>query len=227
MASIGIEWVNQYHGRASDLANNDDNARGFYRKLDGVETFDWGDDFAWDEDFEQSGVGSPAAGTDQVWADDVDIVFFSGHGSRTSLLFGDAKHDDGRAGNTEMQLGDINLEWIAFDGCQALDWDSGAVWNRWGWPVFHGLHMIVGFHTICYDRKDRGEKFAERLNAGWTVRDAWIRACIESEGADVWWAYLRADADGTDTFNDHWWGKGATSADPDDPTTLFYLNGSC
>ena len=59
------------------------------------------------------------------------------------------------------------------------------------------------------------------------MRDAWIRACTETEGSDRNWAYMRADGDGTDTFNDHWWGEGFVSSDPTSPTTLFYLRGSC
>ena len=35
MATIGIDWVNNYHGHADDLENNDENARGFYNTLDG------------------------------------------------------------------------------------------------------------------------------------------------------------------------------------------------
>ena len=46
MATIGIEWANQYHGRASNLKNNDDNARGFFNTLQGVKRFDFGDDLA-------------------------------------------------------------------------------------------------------------------------------------------------------------------------------------
>jgi hypothetical protein len=30
MGMIGIEWVNKFHGRASDLKNNDHSAQGFY-----------------------------------------------------------------------------------------------------------------------------------------------------------------------------------------------------
>lgn len=225
--SIGIEWVNQYHGRASNLSNNDNNARGFYQRLQGVRQFDYGDDLAWDQDFEHSGVGSPSSGTDQIYADDVDIAFFSGHGAQTNLMFGVTTHDDGAARNTEMRLGDRDLEWIVFDGCNALDFANGAIWNRWGWPVFDGLHFILGFSTVCYDRKDRGEKFADRLNSGWTVRDAWIRACVESENSSVRWAYLRANGSGADTFSDHWWGKGSVSADPRPATNLFWLDGSC
>ena len=39
MGTIGIEWVNKYHGRASDLKNNDNNAEGFYNELSGTRQF--------------------------------------------------------------------------------------------------------------------------------------------------------------------------------------------
>ncbi len=135
--------------------------------------------------------------------------------------------DDGAAKNTEMTLGDFDLEWIVFDACQVLEFSG--VFDRWGWPVFRGLHYILGFHTTCLDVGDRGEKFADRLNNGWSVRDAWIRACQETEGSSTELAYLRADNTslGTDTFNDHWWGQGSVSADPVNPNILFHLRTTC
>ena len=66
---------------ASNLTNTKPQAEGFYNTLSATRRFAWGDDLAWDEDFEQKNVGSPAAGTDVTWADDVDMVFFSGHGA--------------------------------------------------------------------------------------------------------------------------------------------------
>ena len=226
MATIGIEWANNYHGRAADLKNNDDNTRGFANTLQGVRRFDWGDDLAWDQDFEESGVGSPSAGDDQIWADDVDIVFFSGHGSMAGPLFGVANHDDGRARPSELRLGNRDCEWVVWDACQVLERDNLNVFNRLR-TAFAGLHYMLGFDTTCGDSGDRGKKFAERLNDGWTIRDAWIRACTETEGSDTNWAYLRAGTSTADTFNDHWWGKGSVSADPTGPVTLFYLRGSC
>ena len=227
MATIGIEWVNQYHGRAGDLSNNDNNAEGFYKKLSGVKSFNWGDDLARDQDFESSGTGSPSTGTDTAWIDNVDIAFFSGHGSPGGILFGRDTLDDGWAKNTEVRLGDYNLEWIVFDACQVLEFSG--VFDRWGWPVFQGLHYILGFHTTCLDVGDRGEKFADRLNNGWSIRDAWIRACQETESASTELAYLRADNTslGTDTFNDHWWGQGSVSGDPFNPNILFHLRTTC
>jgi hypothetical protein len=151
-------------------------------------------------------------------------VFFSGHGSADRFYFG-KKIDDAVAKNTEIRWGDRQLEWIALDACNILERDG--VFDRWGWPVFRGLHYILGFHTTTGDEPNRGRLLAQYLNAGWTVRQAWIKAAQDTEDSSVWWAYLRADASGTDTFNDHWWGKGSVSADPASPTVLFYARGTC
>lgn len=225
MATIGIEWVKKYNGRAANVSNTQAAAEGFYNTLAGIRMFNWGDDLAWDQDFEEQGTGNPTTGADTTWVDSVDIVFFAGHGSSQGPLFGVASHDSGEASPAEVRWGNSNLEWIVFHACEVLRRDG--VFNRWGWPVFRGLHYILGFHNSCHDESKRGRYFAEDLNAGWRVRDAWIRACQETEGSDTEWAYLRADAAGTDTFNDHWHGKGFVSSDPNNPATLFYLRGSC
>ncbi len=227
MADIGIEWVKQYHGRAANLSNTQAQAEGLLNTLSGVRRFNWGDDLAWDQDFEESGAGSPATGTDNTWIDTVDIAFFSGHGSSSGPFFGVATHDDGTAKADELRLGNNNLEWLTLDACEVLKWDNGAVFNRWGWPVFKGLHYILGFHTTTRDESKRGRYLAENLNNGDRVRDAWRKACQETEDSDTEYAYLRADSGGTNTFDDHWWGKGFVSPDPSSPTTLFYLRDSC
>ncbi|WP_416763448.1 DUF6345 domain-containing protein [Roseateles sp. So40a] len=224
MGSIGIEWVRQYHGLAGNLTNTKPQAEGFYNTLSATRRFQWGDDLAWDRDFEQQGAGSPASGTDTIWADNVDMVFFSGHGSPSGFLFG-VKTDDAKVKPTEVRWGDKELEWIALDACNVLE--ANGVFSRWGWPVFKGLHYILGFHTTTGDEPDRGRLLAQYLNNGETMRRAWIKCCQDTEGSDTQWAYLRADAPGTDTYNDHWWGKGSVSADPDSPTVLYYARGAC
>ena len=224
MGTVGVEWVKAYHGIAGNLTNTKPQAEGFYNGLSATRRFNWGDDWAWDQDFEQSGVGSPPAGTDSTWVDDVDFVFFSGHGAPGGFLFG-VNTDDHQVKPTEVRWGDRQLEWIALDACNVLERDG--VFDRWGWPVFKGLHYILGFHTVTGDEPDRGWLLAMYLNAGWTVRQAWIRCCQDTEGSSREWAYLRADAAGTDTYNDHWWGAGTTSNDPFSPTSLFYARGAC
>ena len=152
------------------------------------------------------------------------MVFFSGHGNPTGFYFG-KKIDDAKAKNTEIRWGDKELEYIVLDACNVLE--ENGVFNRWGWPVFKGLHLILGFHTTTSDEADRGRILAQYLNAGNTVRQAWIKACQDTEGSGTQWAYLRADAPGTDTYHDHWWGKGPVSADPDNPNVLYYARGAC
>ena len=225
MGTIGIDWVNNYHGRASDLANNHENAQGFYNRLIGVRQFQHGDDTAFDTDFEQNGVGQPSPGIDHNFADDVDIVFFSGHGSRRGPLFGRADRDDGEAHFTEIRLGNKQCQWAVFDASEVLAEGSVTNWTQ----AFKGLHYILGFHTPCQDKPDRGRRFAERLNAGMTIREAWIKACKETEGSDTYIAYLRADQAGhnTNTENDHWIGRGYVSPDPVNPTTFRYLKTPC
>lgn len=110
--------------------------------------FHLGDDVAWDRDFEQQGVGSPAAGTDTIWAETVDIAFFSVHGSPGGFLFGIADKGDGLAKPAELQCGHGGLNWIALDACNVLAADG--VFDRWR-PAFKGLHYVLGFHTTTDD----------------------------------------------------------------------------
>jgi hypothetical protein len=224
MAKIGIEWVRNYHGRAGDLSNTKPQAEGLLNGLSGTKAFNWGDDLAWDEDFEEQGAGAPASGADKVWADTVDIVMFSGHGSPSGALFGIANRDDGLARPGEMRLGNVDAEWAVFDACEMLARDG--VFDRLR-PVFRGLHYVLGFHTTCRDEDKRGVLLASNLNSGDRVRDAWRKACQETEDSGTEFAYIRADSSGTNTFDDHWHGKGFVSPDPTGSVTLFYLRASC
>lgn len=224
MPTKGIEWVNEYNGRASNLSNNDNNAQGFYNKLDGTKSFEYSNDLAWDQDFESSGAGSPSSGSDGSYADNVDIVFFSGHGSSSGMFFGRSNRDDGEAKPSELRLGDKNAEFLAVDACEFLA--SSGVTTRLR-DAFQGLHYILGFHTTCLDVKDRGEKFAKKLNDGQRVRTAWINACTETEDSDTECAYLRASTGSADTSNDHWHGKGSIASDPTGTVTLTYVKTSC
>ena len=217
MGRIGVEWVNNYHGRASDLRNCDECAERFYDKLDGTREFNWGNDSAWDQDFEEP--------EDDNYADAVDIVFFAGHGSPNSILFGVDTHNNGTAGSASMRLGDYDCEWIVLDACQCLDEDHILAWQA----TFRGLHYILGFHTNADDSRNRGKYFARRLNRGKTVREAWIRACKLTAPNSLRLAYYRADDRriGTDTYNDHWWDEGFVSSDPDDPDIFYYYQTDC
>ena len=97
MGSIAAEWVKKYHGSASNLRKTEKQAEGFYNTLYGVKDFIWGNDDAWDIDFEEQGTGSPSTGQDSGWIDSVDIAFFSGHGTSSGACFGRLNKDSGKA----------------------------------------------------------------------------------------------------------------------------------
>ncbi len=217
MGTLGVEWVNNYHGRARDLRSCDECAERFYNELDGTREFNWGDDSAWDQDFETT--------FDDRFADDVDIVFFAGHGSPNSILFGVNHHDNGSAGSATMRLGDGQCEWLVLDACQTLHEDHLRAWLN----SFTGLHYILGFHSNANDSRNRGRYFARRLNRGKTVRVAWIKACKLTAKNSRRLAYLRADdtGRGTNTYNDHWHGEGFVSDDPVSPDSFYYYQTDC
>lgn len=217
MAEIGVEWVNNYHGRAPDLSNCDRCAERFYDELDGTQQFNWGNDLAWDRDFEEPG--------DDDYADDVDIVYFAGHGSPNSILFGVDTHNNGTASSASIRLGNNDCEWLVLDACQTLEEGHRLAWQA----SFRGLHYILGFHTNADDSRNRGEYFARRLNRGKAVREAWIKACKLTAPNRLRLAYYRADdtRSGTNTYNDHWHGEGFVSPKPSDPDIFYYYNTDC
>lgn len=227
---VGIEWVKNYHGHG-DLSNTQAQAEGFYNEIakppaSAIRRFNYGDDSAWDQDFQDNDVDPN--GTDHKYIDNVDIVFFSGHGNQNGPRFGRADRDDGQARPDEIRWGNKDLEWIAFDACLILANHPTSATARWR-QVFQGLHYILGFATTCQDERNRGKRFAYWLNRKYTVRCAWIKATKETEGSGVRGAYLRADETGigTNTYNDHYLGCGFVSADPEDPDSFVWCSWPC
>jgi len=218
----GWEGVNNYNGYASNLSNCISEGQKFATAINAATgwttAYGFSDNSAWEEDFKKQSSG----GTDNSYADNVDLVLFSGHGNSSGFYFG-TTYDDIQLSNLDAEWGDQDLEWIIIDACQVLEYDSGGVYNRWGWnsDAFSGLHYIFGYDTVSYDVDTRGELFVQYATSGSTLREAWINATIISENGTKG-AYLRADASGTDTYNDHLWGFGSVSSDPTSPTSFSY-----
>jgi hypothetical protein len=230
MAKIGAEAVCDYVGTASDLYFTTLQAQRFYDTLHGTRAFIYFDAMAWDQDFEQQGLGATRVGADEVFVERADIVFFSGHGCSTGFFFGELRKDNSWAENTEVRWGDApngRLKWVALDACQVLE-DPGAI-TRWR-NAFNGIHYMLGFHSVSTDESKRGRIFAQELNAGRRVERAWIRACEETEDSSGEWAMVRAEGAGasTHTWDDHWPGTGGrVSPDPSPPSRFVYARGTC
>lgn len=227
-SEIGTEWVNDYHSAFwPDLVNCQEEAERFKNRLNGTPIFNWGDDLAWDQDFEQQGASTwHPTGDDATRVDAVDIVFYSGHGEASGPRFGDTSHDSGKVKHSELRLGNGDLEWAIFDACYVLK--EGGDYYDHAYDIFQGLHFMFGFHTTAGDDPARGEIFADYLNAGETVRDAWIKSCQDTESSSRQWGYLRAESSGNTTYTEQWFSAGSVSSDPNPGTqTIYYLRGAC
>jgi hypothetical protein len=216
---VGIEWCEDYAGDNNDLKYQNEEAEGFYNTISGTKVFNWGNNLAWDQDFEESGVGSPSAGTDSVWADDVDIVYFCGHGSTWDLHFGNTSHDDGYANANEMSLGDKRLKWLVASCCQVLADNAISRWSR----IFNGLRSMFGFRTNADDEGNKGRYFAEYLNDGYSLYSSWKWAAQESHDSDVDWAFLHVSS----PTNSHWdeWSDSVSAISS--PTDFHHHTGTC
>jgi hypothetical protein len=233
---VGVEWVNNYHGWAPTLAACDDDAVGFYNALGSkgwTKVYNWGDDNAWEEDFKSP--EKPGGGNDANYADNVDFVYFSGHGNSSGFYQGIA-HDDTCVAKTDAVWGDKDLEWIALSACQVLNNGDGGVFGRWGWPVFKGLHLILGMHTSMSDTPDQGTYFVRYMTgdlnypsygAKLTIVQAWRQAAWWSLPSAQYCAILGAVGPGGDTWYDYLPGYGSQVADPNPPTSLWYVKYAC
>ena len=221
----GWEAVKNYHGTAPDLPKTIPEGQKFQAALNDYSStwtndFHWTNDAAWERDFKDATKG----GTDNHWADDVDLMLFAGHGNTAGFYFG-VNMDDRQVHYNDALLGNKDLEWIIIDACEVLK-DDPNMWNRWGWPVFKGLHYILGYSSTTNDVDTRGRYFLTyAMQHRWRVRDAWIRATILSENGTTA-AYMRADNASSDTYNDHLWGFGHVSTDPTNPTVLYHAQWS-
>ena len=229
MGDIGIEWVKDYSARRGEwgsLTNTQTNAEGFYNTLSATQQFANGNNAAQDQHFEQANKGAPKAGSATIVVETVDMVYFAGHGTSLGFEFG-VFSDDARAKPAEIRWGEGRLKWVVLNACKVLlDKPNSRAIDRWG-QAFSGLRYILGFSTLALDEAERGKVFAEHLNAGDTIADAWMKACQETEPSFNTWAYLRADGNGITTDQDTWIDHADTRTKPQPPTLLHYLSGSC
>ncbi len=249
----GAIWINWYKNLLATLSRSDDNAQGFLNKITAQIGFEYGNSNALDQDIEEQGVGYPPtgfdAGTDK--AESVDILYFCGHGSRDALYLnqyksGQTKRDSNRASNREIKFGTLGiLKWFIADACQVLAKSDDPYYYCSGHPVagttdnyfvnwlslFNGLRYILGFETDCHESTDRGLRFAEYLNSGHVIHEAWRMACEETEyDINIRCAYLHPGNETDAIHTDKWTNQNiATLQMTADPTTspFVYLSVPC
>jgi len=203
-------------------------AAGFKSVFDGQGVpirFRWTGTNAWERDFRQT--GAPTNGDDTSYVDDVDLAWYTGHGSPGSFTFDNPSHDDGDIVPTDARWGDRDLEWMQLESCNVLQFDSGgvAIWDRWA-KVFDGLHLLNGFQTTasCVDTANgTAGRFSRYLFPrpiffftlpALKVRQAWAQMAYDLEPAGKQYVTMGAAAAGWVTnYDDYFWGEGSVGFD--------------
>jgi len=251
---MGVIWVEDYSNiGGNNLVAAQENAEGFFLALAEIgwaEVFNCGDYDAVERQFE----AKELIGLDHLYADDVDFVWFAGHGDRDSIWFG-RKADPygehvGYAHYSEIILGDRDIEWIVFDSCLTLNntplepGDDPYIIYRWE-SVFKGLHAAFGFATevqdcqilvwivwpIWYTYESAGKRFVNYMKEGYTIGDAWIRTTQDWQDSFIWAAMLGVgkQLEGEEYYygwDDHLPGYGSVGEDLED-TWLAWREWQC
>jgi len=138
------------------------------------------------------------------------------------------------------------FDFAYFPGHGSLDYfrfstdHDGEVFNRRAWPVFHGLHAILGFDTPLHDQpiwiipgiwwESPGKVFVNYMTIQrYTIGESWYRTTIEWQPSDVYGATLAVYYNDTygGQYNDHLPGYGYVSPDVDNPDVLVYWRWQC
>lgn len=220
---FGGEWTNE-----DNINWGDDDVEDMYNALQDAGwadtwggSFKWGGTHAWEQDFKYK--EAPGGGTDYLWIDDVDLAWFTGHGSNWRLHFLNPDHDDENLHYYEARWGDHDLEWIMLHSCHVLMDDSLDLWHG----TMMMLHLICGSKSTIYDKED-GKNVAKYLidsdgsgpDVAYTVQKSWFYGCDVHQASGV---TLRCMSEYWLYGYEYIWGQGRTYADvPGDPYYSVY-----
>jgi hypothetical protein len=223
---IGVEWINDYPDDENDLVYCDEDALGLYNTV-GEEPgwsriFQCGNHGAWEKDFKRAGLG----GWENEMIDRADIAYFVGHGSagrntwdptwesrRRSLCFG-VEEDDydlvpgeaGRWSDGTQSWGDVDLEWLGSASCETMR--DHRYWAN----CLNGLHLFLGWETNSINNRFFGTSWALGMLWGRTITQAWFVAADGTHGPRYVAGVI---AEERSNFDDHLWGVGSVSPDPE------------
>ena len=185
--------------------------------------FRWTGMNAWERDFRES--SSPQNGNDSNYIDNVDLGWYTGHGSPGSFTFDNATKDDGNIVPNDARWGNRDLEWLQLESCNVLQFDSGGtpIWDRWA-KTFDGLHLLNGFQTTAACVNVGGGtagRFSRYLFPSFAgivpalrVRQAWAQMAVELEPSGRQYVTMGAAGPGWITnYNDYFWGEGSVGPD--------------
>lgn len=241
---VGVEWVIEYPDPIPDLLWAAKIAEYFYYGYgidEGLYHYGW--TLLFDHGYGTDSNGYPnysaserhfekpeVNGWDSSYIDAVDFAFFCGHGGGPGQFFAFANNQDGdgvyenKVYWHEAEWGDGDLEWIVIHSCSILWDDDFGVFDRWGWPVFRGLHALMSFRTPAYSYTNSPGFVAYMTDdkGPYPITEAWKRETIDHQPSDVRGAYL------ADWYCEEDYLPGYGEVHPDErPDILSYVHWQC
>lgn len=115
---------------------------------------------------------------------DADLLLLAGHGTGPSLGLALPAQE---ALNFRTARFGGSLRWVVLDACWTFPPNGeGYAWR----DAFSGIHLLLGHASAAVDSQSRGRIFAELLNEGESVSEAWARAVELTSDASHLWACM-------------------------------------
>ncbi len=220
--SVGIATVSDYTHWNGDLKNlkaPSSIANDIYDEFKSGQAKKWSVGFLLTNTgvFENVFKGKSLGGQDDLYADNVDLLFYSGHGLQPNthgagnyysfaLDYKKGKH---YAKQPEMFLGNKDLEWFVTFTCNFLNGGLSEVGH-----MAKGIHSICGYQTVILLVPNMGKVMCGKLKKGISVKEAFFATADETQPwKDI---YQRTAAVFTtkDCATDRIWGYGSQADDP-------------
>ncbi|MCE7980529.1 MAG: hypothetical protein DYG89_05000 [Caldilinea sp. CFX5] len=153
----------------------------------------YGNTSAWESDWTTN---------EEIYIDNVDLAYFSGHGSPTGFYFGvggnTRNNDVAAAEDVQYRWGTKDNDWIGIAACNVLD-DPYANLQRWA-RAMNGTRLLMGMKTVMSD-VDFGTALGWHMRWGNSMAQAWFKATNEKLPT---WQIARIVGEETYNYNDQW-----------------------
>ena len=155
--------------------------------------YTYGSGSAWESDW---------TANEEYYIDNVDLAYFSGHGSSTGFLFGVGgnTHNDSTATAEDVQYrwGTRDNDWIGISACNVLD-DPYENLQRWA-RTMNGTRLLMGMKTVMSD-VDFGAALGWHMRWNNTMTQAWFKSVNEKLPS---WQIARVLGEETYNYYDRW-----------------------
>jgi len=210
VVDVGTEWL----GPAYGLNGSPANAAGFATgaAAAGIPVrMNWGDNDVFASDF----IDPSKGGDDTHWADNVDLMFYTGHANGDGFVTGNRGQVGGSSfvSYDKALWGNTDLDWLVVAACGPLQGIQTGDLRRW-LPAFGGLHMLLGYAQVTSDNTVEGSTLWSALHGAFflppmKMRDAWALAALAGQPHGiVYGAMGLIRSDGVSNYDDHFWGRG-------------------